>query len=359
MIWNSVILMTVIDITIIGIVVNSIVIYLKNRKITKYAGNIYGSIVLLFGLVIIGLFYLYDLFIMHFLPRLVPQADAMKIMTELHLNYNWVVTLLAVGSIVVGFTSLTNRMSLMVSQLESKSGDLKDELERRSLSEEAHRASEQRFRRLYDETPVMLHSIDREHRITSVNNHWLATLGYDRAEVIGRKSTDFMDEKSRKHAINVALPRFFATGVGRDIPYVYITKGGETVDTILNAYAERDENGAVVGSWAALTNVTQRNRAEADAVESRRILLSAIEHMSDGFAIFDGDDRLILCNEQYKAMYPRIGDILVPGVEFTDLTSTASERGQIVDFLPRTAMAAVIPQGAVSCSPGALGMSTR
>ena len=100
MIWNSVILMTVIDLTIIGIVVNSIVFYLKNRQITKYTGNSYGSILLLSGLIIIGLFYLYDLFVMHLLPHLVPQADAMKIMTDLHLNYSWVVTLLAVGSIV-------------------------------------------------------------------------------------------------------------------------------------------------------------------------------------------------------------------------------------------------------------------
>ena len=335
MIWDSVILMTAIDLTIAGIVGFSIAVFCRYRQIIKGADHSIGSILLLLGLTLTGAFYLLDLFVMHLLPQVFPQVDAMKAMTDLHLNYNWVVTLLAVGSIVGGFTFLTNRMSLMVRQLEARSDELKKELGRRSLSEDALRTSEQRFRRLYDETPVMLHSIDREHRITSVNNHWLSTLGYERTEVIGRKATDFLDEKSRRHAINVALPRFFATGEGKDVPYSYITKGGETVDVILNAFAERDETGAVVGSRSALIDVTQRNRAEAEAMESRRILLSAIEHMSDGFAVFDGEDRLILCNEQYKAMYPRIGDIIVPGARFSDLTSAARDSGQIVDFLPR------------------------
>ncbi len=272
---------------------------------------------------------------MHLLPYFMGQADAMKIMRNLHLNYSWMVTLLAVGSIVVGFISLTYRMSMMVRELDVKSGDLKEELERRSQSETAYRASEQRFRRLYDDTPVMLHSIDREGRLTSVNNHWLDTLGYERAEVIGHRSTDFLDEESRQFAFDVTLPKFYRTGEVKDVPYRFVKKGGGTVDILLSGFAERDKNGDIVGSRAALIDVTQRNRAEADALEARRILFSAIDHMPDGFAVFDEQDQLILCNDQYKSMYPKIGDLVVPGARFSDLAAMASERGQFVEYSPR------------------------
>ena len=43
----------------------------------------------------------------------------------------------------------------------------------------------------YDHTPVMMHSIDREGHLLSVNDYWLEALGYERSEVIGRETSYF------------------------------------------------------------------------------------------------------------------------------------------------------------------------
>ncbi|MDZ7787238.1 MAG: PAS domain S-box protein [Halofilum sp. (in: g-proteobacteria)] len=59
-------------------------------------------------------------------------------------------------------------------------------------------ASEARFRSLYDNTPVMMHSIDREGRIVDVNDFWLQHLGYPREQVIGAYSRDFLTSESRE-----------------------------------------------------------------------------------------------------------------------------------------------------------------
>ena len=100
---------------------------------------------------------------------------------------------------------------------------------------EALRESEERFRSLYENTPVMMHSIDHEGRLVSVNNYWLETLGYERADVLGRQSTDFLTEASRRHAVEVTLPVFLKTGVARDVEYQMVKQSGEVIDVLLSA----------------------------------------------------------------------------------------------------------------------------
>jgi diguanylate cyclase (GGDEF)-like protein/PAS domain S-box-containing protein len=122
--------------------------------------------------------------------------------------------------------------------------------------------SEERFRRLYTNTPVMLHSIDRQGRLISVSNFWLETLGYEHNDVIGRKLTEFMTEESRKIAENTALPQFFGAGLVKNIPYQMIKKNGEAIDILLSAISEKDEKGEIIRSQAVAIDVTERKQGE-------------------------------------------------------------------------------------------------
>ena len=82
----------------------------------------------------------------------------------------------------------------------------------RKHADELLTKSEERYRSLYQRTPVMLHSIDASGRLLSVSYQWLEVLGYRRQEVIGRKITDYMTEDSRRYAETVIMPHFFETG---------------------------------------------------------------------------------------------------------------------------------------------------
>ena len=76
---------------------------------------------------------------------------------------------------------------------------LSQTLEKRSRELEEIAA---RYRSLYNNTPVMMHSIDSEGRLITVNDYWLQTLGYERSEVLGRRSIDFLTEASCRHALD-------------------------------------------------------------------------------------------------------------------------------------------------------------
>ncbi|HEY6837446.1 MAG TPA: PAS domain S-box protein, partial [Geobacteraceae bacterium] len=145
---------------------------------------------------------------------------------------------------------------------------LVNDITARKEAEEALRQSEERFRRLYDDTPAMLHSIDCDGRLLSVSNYWLELLGYDRGEVLGRKSSEFLTPASRRYAEETVIPQFFTTGCCKDVPYQFVTKVGAAIDVILSATAERDETGKIVRSLAVMTDITERKRAEEALRES-------------------------------------------------------------------------------------------
>ncbi len=139
------------------------------------------------------------------------------------------------------------------------------------------RESEARLRSFFEHVPVMLHSIDADGRLLNVSGHWLATMGYAREEVLGRKSTDFLSPESRERAERLTLPRFFQTGCCTDVPYRMVRKDGATVDVLLSAVTERDAVGSFQRSLAVSVDVTERNRL----AEERRALEARVRHAEE------------------------------------------------------------------------------
>jgi PAS domain S-box-containing protein len=136
------------------------------------------------------------------------------------------------------------------------------EVTERIKSDAALRESEERYRAMYNKTPVMLHSIDNTGKLVSVSDYWLEILGYERSEVVGRKLTDFLTQESGRYADEVSFPRFFRTGFVRDIAYRFVKKNGESIDTLLSAVAERDKDGNITRSLAVIIDITERKKIE-------------------------------------------------------------------------------------------------
>jgi phosphoglycerate-specific signal transduction histidine kinase len=69
-----------------------------------------------------------------------------------------------------------------------------------------------------------------------------------------------------------------------------------------------------------------------DIETARRRLIDAIENSSEGFAFFDPDDRLVLCNTRYRELlYPNTDIDIEPGTAFETIIRGAAENGRIVD----------------------------
>ena len=124
------------------------------------------------------------------------------------------------------------------------------------------RKSEEHHRLIYEKTPAMLHSIDDQGRMASVSDAWLVTMGYERDEVIGRSSTDFLTPASKRFAEEVVLPAYRTLGQCEGIPYQFVTKGGDIRDIELSAISQNDDDGKFIRSLAILLDVTERKQVE-------------------------------------------------------------------------------------------------
>ncbi|MGY6411479.1 MAG: PAS domain S-box protein [Alkalilacustris sp.] len=82
--------------------------------------------------------------------------------------------------------------------------------------------------------------------------------------------------------------------------------------------------------------ITHRKREQAaleamaqQASAARRLLEAAISVLPDAFVVFDADDRLVVCNDRYREVYARRGDIIRPGTSFEDILRHAVGHGVV------------------------------
>jgi PAS domain-containing protein len=105
------------------------------------------------GMSLLALFYAGDFVVMAVLPGLASPELAMAAMTDLHLNWSWLASLLAVVCIAVGLFGLVGRM--LPSAGES-SLHVEAELEARQRADATIRESEARYRELFEGSPISI-----------------------------------------------------------------------------------------------------------------------------------------------------------------------------------------------------------
>lgn len=143
-------------------------------------------------------------------------------------------------------------------------------------------AAQERLTALYQATPAMLHSVDTDGRFVSVSDRWLAALGYERDEVVGRPAVEFLTHESAVYAATVVWPALLRNGFVNDVDYQYVCSDGSVMDAQLSAILEYDADGKPLRTMAALEDVTARRRAERQLVESRDRMRNILEGTNAG-----------------------------------------------------------------------------
>jgi signal transduction histidine kinase len=78
------------------------------------------------------------------------------------------------------------------------------------------------------------------------------------------------------------------------------------------------------------TLITLSERKVYEAREWQQ-LRDALESLTDGLALFDTDEKLVLCNARYHAMWPQLERIAVPGVTLEALVHQYYEAAKSLD----------------------------
>ena len=101
------------------------------------------------------------------------------------------------------------------------------------------------------------------------------------------------------------------------------------------------EDGVVI----TISNITSLKTAEQS-------LREAVESIPEGFALWDGADRLEICNSNFRTFHAKISDDIIPGRTFSSLMALATARGQFIIACPADAwLAERIAQHQASAGP--------
>lgn len=178
------------------------------------------------------------------------------------------------------------------------------DITRMKQDQEALRASEERYRDLFENATDLIQSVRPDGRLEYVNEAWRRTLGYSDAEVARLSIWDLVHPD---HA--ATCKRFFERILLGDAPgeirTVFVAKDGRPV-TVEGSTSLRMENGRPVATRSIFRDITSALSASKRLQEHEakwKALFESSEHM---FWTVDAGIRLTSFNRGYAAMIQRL-----------------------------------------------------
>jgi PAS domain S-box-containing protein len=143
----------------------------------------------------------------------------------------------------------------------------------------------------------------------------------------------FYPEADRQR-LSEAMRRAETEGTPWDMVVEFSNVQGERLWVRIFGEVGFDESGPVrlVG---AFQDVTRDHLSQMEVERSNSLLRGAIETINEAFVLFDPQDRMVFCNDKYRAMYAKSADLMVVGASFESIIRSGAERGQYADAVGR------------------------
>ena len=113
---------------------------------------------------------------------------------------------------------------------------------------------------LFRKAPVMATSIAEDGVYLDVNDTMLERLGYQRNEMVGQRPEEFATQESAKRIAEELRPALRRIGKLENEPVGLVTRSGEVVDCVTNAFIEYDREGEFLRTVAMYAEVSDQAR---------------------------------------------------------------------------------------------------
>ncbi|HRD52365.1 MAG TPA: PAS domain S-box protein [Flavobacteriales bacterium] len=178
------------------------------------------------------------------------------------------------------------------------------DITRMKQDQEALRASEERYRDLFENATDLIQSVSNDGRFEYVNNAWRAALGYTEADLLRLTMWDIVHPDHRSICNDLFTRVISGEDVGI-ISTVFLAKDGSPI-AVEGTSNLRNQDGLPVATRSIFRNVTHE-RAARQAAEGQqakmRALFESSEHM---FWSVDPGLRLTSFNKGYADMIERL-----------------------------------------------------
>ncbi|SOE08353.1 PAS domain S-box-containing protein [Hoeflea halophila] len=184
---------------------------------------------------------------------------------------------------------------------------------------------------LYETLPDPVMIIDADRKLIASNAAASAVFGYSAEEFLGLGPRDFYASIEDAREVGRALfPLDKATQTLHG-QYQFLRKDGSIVTAELTANKILDADGKAVALVAILRDISETVAAREEHRRTESILNTALASISEGFIIFDKQDRLLLCNDAYFEIYAISAPAMRIGATFESIIRYGVAHGQYAD----------------------------
>ena len=193
---------------------------------------------------------------------------------------------------------------------------------------------ERQFREILDHCPAGLNVVDEDGRLLFHNARVRELFGYSEQEMELFDTHHFWHDLDERERLIGSLREGRGGVANHEV--IWKTKQGEPVNVLISypQVAYRGGHISFVGGKrvAWIYDITALKKAEDARQRSEQRLVEAIESISEGFAYYDADDRMVLCNSVYREMmHSGVDTDIAPGTSFETIIRNAAERGDVED----------------------------
>ncbi len=139
---------------------------------------------------------------------------------------------------------------------------IQQDITEQKRAEKALQTSEERHRLLIERMNEGFVATDCDNRVDIVNARMAEMLGYRRDQMRGRHLGNFVSERDRSRLEAQEDRRHH--GLAEPYELTWTASDGHAVDTVISPTSMLDEEGRFVGSFAVVTDVTERKRMEQE-----------------------------------------------------------------------------------------------
>ena len=212
--------------------------------------------------------------------------------------------------------------------------------------QEAASREEQRLKQLqqiFDSAPIGIVLSDLvTGAFLDANPEFLRGSGYTREEFRSMNMGTITTPESLATAYR-QREILIATGQYGPIDQSYFRADGSVAQVILSGVITNTATDKLA-IWHFVDDQTERHTHEAeieartqDAEAAQARLMAAVDALVDGFAIYDADRKLVLCNQPYRDHFPISGKLITPGMSYDEIMRLRLANKEYKDAIGREA----------------------